>query len=393
MIDPTPKRRLHRPQALESGMALPASLARALDWLRAHLNGPVDLNTLAAVAGVRPRTLEAHFKQFLGTTPLGWVRSARLARARQELLNATPQETVTHAALASGFNQLGRFAAEYRRAFGERPSETLRRARLSIGSNDEVVDDEALRLTWRAIPSAFAVAPKECNAALEDLERAQELAPNYGLAKAMAAWCWGQRAAQRFSATPGEDLARARRLAETACALSPEDAMTLALAAGAVSLSHRIGEADHLIERALARDPSSPIALMRRGWTSAYLGDSDGALREFQKTLHLMPFEPLRHLTFIGTGCAHFAAGRYERAALWIRSGIEAYPQSFWAERVLIAAAAHAGARADARRIARRLMRKDPDLTIFQAIRAWPFRPVFMARLGEGLKIAGLPRG
>jgi tetratricopeptide (TPR) repeat protein len=168
--------------------------------------------------------------------------------------------------------------------------------------------------------------------------------------------------------------------------------LTLTLAAGAASLSHRIDEADQLIERALARDPWSPIAMMRRGWTSAYLGDSDGALREFTKTLHLMPFEPIRHLTFIGTGCAHFAAGRYERAALWIRSGVEAYPQSFWAERVLVAAAVHAGARAEARRVARRLMRKDPDLTISQALRAWPFRPTFMARLGEGLKIAGLPR-
>jgi AraC-like DNA-binding protein len=392
MIDRPPERRFHSIPVLATDMALPTSLARALGWLRAHLNDPVDLETLAAVADVRPRTLEVHFRQFLGTTPLGWVRRARLARARQDLIEAGSQITVMQAALDNGFTQLGRFAAEYRRTFGERPSETLRQARLSSIGRLDLVDDEALRLTWRAMPAAFAVAPKECNAALEDLERAQELAPNYGLAKAMAAWCWGQRAAQRFSSTPDEDLARARRLAEAACRLSPEDPMTLTLAAGAVSLSHRIEDADHLIERALARDPWSPIALMRRGWTSAYLGDSDGALCEFRKTLHLMPFEPIRHLTFIGTGCAHFAAGRYERAALWIRSGVEAYPQSFWAERVLVAAAAHAGARADARRMARRLMRKDPDLTISQALRAWPFRPTFMARLGEGLKIAGLPR-
>ena len=258
MTDPTPKQPPYRTEALEAGMALPASLARALDWLRAHLNGPVDLDTLATIAGVRPRTLEAHFKQFLGTTPLGWVRSARLARARQELLNATPQATVTHAALASGFSELGRFAAEYRRAFGEQPSQTLRRARRSILGTVDLVDDEALRLTCRAMPAAFAVAPKECNAALEDLERAQELAPNYGLAKAMAAWCWGQRAAQRFSSTPGEDLGRARRLAEAACRLSPEDGTTLALAAGAISLAHRVGEADELIERALARDRGLP---------------------------------------------------------------------------------------------------------------------------------------
>jgi tetratricopeptide (TPR) repeat protein len=254
-----------------------------------------------------------------------------------------------------------------------------------------VIDDEALRLTWRAMPATFAVAPRECNAALEDLERAQKLAPNYGLPKAMAAWCWGQRAAQRFGSTPCEDLARAQQLAEAACALSPEDAITLSLAAGAASLSHRSGEADQLVERALVRDPWSPIALMRRGWTSAYLGDSDDALRDFRKTLHLTPYEPFSHLAFIGTGCAHFAAGRYERAALWVRSGVEAFPASFWAERVLVAAAALAGARAEARRIARRIMRKDPDLTISQAMKAWPFRPGFMARLGDGLKIAGVP--
>lgn len=239
---------------------------------------------------------------------------------------------------------------------------------------------------------SFMIGPKECGAALEDLERAQELAPRYGLAKAMAGWCWGQRAAQHFSSTPREDLARACRLAKAALALAPEDAMTLTLAAGALTLAHRVDEADRLIERALARDPWCPIAWVRRGWTSAYLGDSDSALAELRMALHLTPFEPLQHITVIGIACAHFAAGRYERAALWARAGVEACPQSFWADRITIAAAAHAGARGEARRIARRLMRKDPDLTIPEAMRAWPFRPVFMARLGEGLEIAGLPR-
>jgi AraC-like DNA-binding protein len=387
MVDAMRRPRHDRMPAPETSTALPASLARALEWLRTRLDGPVDLDTLAAVAGVRPRTLEAHFKQFLGTTPLGWVRGERLARARHELINAGAQTTVTHVAHASGISHLGRFSAQYRRRFGEHPSETLRQSRLPA----EAIDDEALRLTWRAVPAVFAVAPKECNAALEDLEKVHALAPNYGLAKAMAAWCWSQRAAQRFSSTPDQDLARARQLV-TACTQSADDPMTLALAAGAVSLCHRVGEADRLIECALARDPWSPIALMRRGWTSAYLGDSDGALREFRKTMHLMPLEPLRHLTFIGIGCAHFAAGGYERAARWVRSAVEAYPQSFWAERVLVAAAANAGARTEARRIARQLLRKDPALTISQATRAWPFRPEFMARLGEGLELAGLPR-
>ena len=60
---------------------LPADLVRAIGWLRDHLSEPVRLDILAQIAGVRPRTLETHFKAFLGTTPLGWVRRMRLARA------------------------------------------------------------------------------------------------------------------------------------------------------------------------------------------------------------------------------------------------------------------------------------------------------------------------
>jgi AraC-like DNA-binding protein len=60
---------------------LPADLTRTLGWLRSHLAEPVQLDLLAQIAGVRPRTLETHFKMFLGTTPLGWVRRMRLARA------------------------------------------------------------------------------------------------------------------------------------------------------------------------------------------------------------------------------------------------------------------------------------------------------------------------
>jgi transcriptional regulator GlxA family with amidase domain len=112
--------------------ALPADLVRALGWLRGHLSEPIQLERLAKISGVRPRTLETHFKMFLGTTPLGWVRRMRLARARQEMLHAGPEDTVTGVALSSGFGQLGRFAADYREAFGELPSTTMQRARCSL---------------------------------------------------------------------------------------------------------------------------------------------------------------------------------------------------------------------------------------------------------------------
>lgn len=376
--------------APELSRALPTDLVRALKWLRGRLSEPIQLEQLAQVAGVRPRTLETHFRMFLGTTPLGWVRRMRLARARHDLVRTGA--SVTDTAFANGFTQLGRFAAQYRKVFGELPSRTVSRTRGSAASTADQDIDEAMRLTLGALPFAFAVERNRCNAALEELERPQELAPGYGLAKAAAGWCWAQRVAHNFGPTPDDDRDRAHRLAQESYDLDPDDALTLTLSSGTLVLLHRLGEADERLERALALDPWLAYAWIRRGWMSAYFGDSDNAVRELRIALHLMPFEPLRHITFIGMGCAHFAAERYDRAARWVLSGIESYPESYWAQRISVAAAALTGARAEARRMGRQLMRNDPDLTVSQARQAWPFTPAFMSRLGDGLEIAGLPR-
>lgn len=168
----------------EFSQVLPSDLVRVLDWLRCHLSEPVELEKLAQIGGTRPRTLETHFKMFLQTTPLGWVRRARLARARRELQRSAPTATVTDVALSNGFNQLGRFAAQYRRVFGELPSTTIQRTRLVSANNVDWDIDEAIRLTLSALPLAFAVERKQCNAALERLSRPLEAAPGYGLAKA-----------------------------------------------------------------------------------------------------------------------------------------------------------------------------------------------------------------
>jgi AraC-like DNA-binding protein len=334
----------------EFSRPLPADMVRALRWLRGHFSEPVRLEQLADIGGVRPRTLETHFKVFLGTTPLGWVRQMRLRRARQQLLQSSRGATVTDVAIANGFNQLGRFAAQYRKVFGELPSSTFQRSRPSRTEKFDEDADEAIRLTLNALPLAFAVEREQCDLALEGLSRPQELSPGYGLPKAVAGWC------------------------------------------GALVLLNRLDEADRRLERALALDPWMAYAWIRRGWMSAYLGDPEGAIRELRTALHLMPFDPLRHITFIGMGCAHFAAERYDRAARWILDGVAAYPESYWAQRVAVAAVALTGARAEARRMGQLLMRKEPNLTVARARGAWPFRAGFMSCLGDGLEIAGLPQ-
>jgi AraC-like DNA-binding protein len=370
---------------------LPPNLREALEWLKLRLDKPIVLDDLAAAAGVRPRTLEAQFRLHLGTTPMGWVRKTRLARARQQLLASREEANVTDIALANGFTELGRFSARYRQAFGELPSETLKASRRTAPDDD--IDDEAVRLSWSALAAAFTVAPGQNRAALDDVERAQELAPHYALPKAIAAWCRGQRAAHGFSATPLEDRAHSLKLADEAARLAPRDALVLSLSSGALTLARRLTEADRLIERSLAMEPWSASGWIRRAWLSAYQGDDGGAAREMQMTLRVMPFEPVRHLAFIGMGCVHFSAGRYEQAARWVQNGVASVPDSYWAERVLVAGTALMGAVSEARRQARDLLRKDRNLTVAGAHGAWPFPPSFMERLAKGLELAEVPRG
>src|SRR5215471_3586027 len=59
---------------------------------------------------------------------LTWCSPPPNRAIRSELRSASPGLTVTEVATRHGFVELGRFAAQYRAAFGENPSTTLRRS-------------------------------------------------------------------------------------------------------------------------------------------------------------------------------------------------------------------------------------------------------------------------
>ena len=116
---------LQRPR----GHVDPANLKRAVDFIQAHLHRSVTLADITAAAGVPGRTLHQHFKDHRGVSPMRYLHDARFARAREELLRAQTDESVTQIAAKWGFRHLGRFAVSYRDRFGETPSQTRRRGR------------------------------------------------------------------------------------------------------------------------------------------------------------------------------------------------------------------------------------------------------------------------
>ena len=94
---------------------------------RASVERLTSLNDLCSVAGVSHRTLNRAFRAIRGTTPTRYLHALRLSEARRTLTSEDMVTSVTEVATRFGFRELGRFAGEYRAAFGESPSETLRR--------------------------------------------------------------------------------------------------------------------------------------------------------------------------------------------------------------------------------------------------------------------------
>ncbi len=96
-------------------------------WIEAHLDKPISMGRLCNVAGVGERALQKVFESRRGISPMRFVTERRLAAARRRLTSAGPGNDVTSVAVSLGFGHPGRFAGLYRQAFGEAPSQSLRR--------------------------------------------------------------------------------------------------------------------------------------------------------------------------------------------------------------------------------------------------------------------------
>lgn len=113
---------------------VPGLVRRAERFMVENADAPITVSDVAHHLGVSLRSLQTAFHKWRETTPTAFLRQARLQRVRDELLRAGKDANVTTVAVRHGFSHLGRFSAQYRSAFGEEPSVTLRRGRATAMS-------------------------------------------------------------------------------------------------------------------------------------------------------------------------------------------------------------------------------------------------------------------
>ncbi|MBY3572993.1 AraC family transcriptional regulator [Rhizobium laguerreae] len=113
--------------ALPAPAPAPRHVKWAIDFMQEHIAEPISLSDIAMAAKVSVRTLQQGFRQFRNTTPMSYLQDLRMAAAHRDLLESDARQAIADVALKWGFMHPGRFAAEYRKRFGQLPSQTLKR--------------------------------------------------------------------------------------------------------------------------------------------------------------------------------------------------------------------------------------------------------------------------
>ncbi|QIS16020.1 helix-turn-helix transcriptional regulator [Nocardia arthritidis] len=110
-----------RPERTQPPLQLLTHLRRARDHADRNYAEPLDLDELAAAAGISKYHFLRAFAAVYGVTPAAYLAERRIERA-QDLLRAT-NLMVTEVCMLVGYSSLGSFSSKFRELVGVTPSE------------------------------------------------------------------------------------------------------------------------------------------------------------------------------------------------------------------------------------------------------------------------------
>lgn len=122
-----------------------ASLEPLMAWMREHAHRALTLPQLARKAAMSVRSLNRHFREQTGTTPLQWLLRARVAKA--QLLLETTELSIELIAAKAGFGSAAALRDHFQRVAGTHP-QAYRRAFRSKTALDPVSQVSHGTGTW-----------------------------------------------------------------------------------------------------------------------------------------------------------------------------------------------------------------------------------------------------
>ena len=92
-----------------------------MQYIREHINEPLDREVLAAIAGFSIPHFHRVFTAHVGESAISYVRRLRLERAGRKLRMGAVD--ITEVALAAGYDSHAAFSKAFKQQFGLSPSE------------------------------------------------------------------------------------------------------------------------------------------------------------------------------------------------------------------------------------------------------------------------------
>jgi len=268
---------------------------------------------------------------------------------------------------------------------------SIRLAEIERARRKRPQDLGAYDYTMRAMPHVWALEREASVKALELLEHALAIDPEYPLALSLAGWCYAQRSVYNWTDDIDSARSTALRLAEKATEQGGEDPLILAVLGAVHSISRNHGTARVMLERAVTLDPNAAWAWSRLGWVENYSERPDRAVTHFERALRLSPLDPMNFNNYVGMGSANEVAERYDAAVEMYRRALQERPHADWILRNLVSALVGAGRMDEAAIECKKLMAVYPGLTVTKFRNAMVFSPAMLDRMGAHLKLAGVP--
>jgi adenylate cyclase len=268
---------------------------------------------------------------------------------------------------------------------------SIRTAEIERSRRKRPQDLGAYDYAMRAMPHVWALEKEESAKALELLDQALAIDPEYPLALSLAGWCHAQRSVYNWADDIVASQALAGKFAERAAELSGDDPLILAVLGAVHTFVRNHGTARVLLERALALDPNAAWAWSRLGWIENYSDRPERAIENFERALRLSPFDPMNFNNYVGMGSAHEVLQAYDKAVGLYRRAREERPHAKWIYRHLASSLSGAGRMEEARDAYAEMLRNYPGLTASKYKQAMVFSAPALEQMVENLKKLGLP--
>jgi len=267
---------------------------------------------------------------------------------------------------------------------------SLRRAEIERVKRKRPDSLDAYDLVLQSQSDVYSGMPVQVTRALELLERALAIDPDYALAHAYAAMCHHCL----FLRAGLREESRAASISHARAAIlhGQDDALALTFAGFSIGMDgHDHAAAFAALEAALAISPSSALTYIVGGVIFGWAGEALRAIQWGERAMRLSPFDPWAWSAYHSLTLGQFHLGQYEQAAKSAQMAAQLNPAHSISYMLLAAPLAKLGLLGEAKAAAARVLELQPAFRYSRQFNGVDCAPALAASLGEALRAAGLP--